>query len=65
MKCVRIVGQGVPVLLSDDDARRIVEVYHDGEYCKRQFWKDWYDRVGADRYRGRLDCSGRILERVA
>lgn len=44
MKCVRIVGQGVPVRMSDTDAFTIVHVDKDGEYCSKTFWKQWYDR---------------------
>jgi len=40
-KCVRVIGQGVPFRLSDDDAFEIVHKDHDGEYCPKSFWKDW------------------------
>lgn len=38
MKCVRIVGQGIPVRLSDEDAHTLVNM-GDGEYCSKGFWK--------------------------
>ena len=42
-KCIRIVGQGVPVRMSDEDAFQVVVRDGDGEYCSKRFWKDWYD----------------------
>jgi len=39
--CVRVVGQGVPVRLSREDAHRLVALDHDGEYCKKSFFKQW------------------------
>lgn len=47
MKCVRIVGQGVPIRVSDAEARKIVEREGDGEYCGKQFFKDWWKKVAA------------------
>ena len=41
-KCIRIVGQGVPVRMSDADAFQIVERDKDGEYCSKRFWRNWY-----------------------
>jgi hypothetical protein len=37
-KCVRVVGQGVPVRMSDEDAFQVVERDHDGEYCSKNVW---------------------------
>jgi hypothetical protein len=44
MKCIQVVGQGVPVRLSDADAYQIVVRDHDGDYCPKHVWKQWYDR---------------------
>lgn len=41
-KCLRIVGQGVPCRMSDDDAFQIVVRDGDGEYCPKKFWRAWY-----------------------
>lgn len=65
MKCVRIVGQGVPVRMSDADARAIVAVDKDGEYCSKSFWRKWYQSPyyrerGMDG-RSRIDSRGRIV----
>lgn len=49
MKCIQLVGQGVPVRLSDKDARQIVVLDHDGAYCPKHIWKQWYDRRGEPR----------------
>lgn len=38
-KCIRIVGQGVPVRMSDADAFQVVVRDKDGEYCSKNFWK--------------------------
>lgn len=67
-KCVRIVGQGVPVRLSDDDAFTIVHRDLDGEYCPKNFWKRWYapsaefpDKEVKPPFYGRIDSRGRIV----
>lgn len=41
-KCIQVVGQGVPVRLSDEDAFQVVERDHDGQYCSKNFFKKWY-----------------------
>lgn len=38
-KCFRVVGQGVPVRMSDNDAFQVVVRDHDGEYCPKSVWK--------------------------
>lgn len=45
MLCVRVVGQGVPVRMSDKDAQKLVKI-GDAEYCPKQFWKDWWAKNG-------------------
>lgn len=42
MKCVQVVGQGIPARFSDDDARRLVEVDLDGQYCPKSVWKHYH-----------------------
>ena len=44
-KCVRMVGQGVPVRMSNEDAFRIVHNEKGGEYCSKSFWKEWYKKL--------------------
>lgn len=41
-KCICVVGQGVPVRLSDEDAFQVVVRDHDGEYCSKKLFKEWY-----------------------
>lgn len=41
MKCVRMVGQGIPVRVSNEDAHQIVEIDKDGEYCSKSFFKQF------------------------
>lgn len=59
MKCVRVVGQGIPVRLSDADARRLVEVDGDGEYCPKAVWRNHYRCHGTPPLRIRLLPDGR------
>jgi hypothetical protein len=40
MKCIRIIGQGVPVRLRNTEADKIVRV-GDGEYCTKRVFKDY------------------------
>lgn len=69
MKCVRIVGQGVPCRMSDVKAREIVEHDKDGEYCSKSFFKNWWRKVKeieADEHRIRNDARGtKVLPRAA
>lgn len=44
-KCVQVVGQGVPVRCTDAEAREIVVKDHDGEYCSKSVWKEWWARA--------------------
>lgn len=41
-KCIQVVGQGIPVRLSDDDAFQVVERDHDGQYCSKKLFKHYY-----------------------
>lgn len=61
MKCVRVVGQGVPTRLSDEDAHTLVVVDGDGEYCSKAFWRDWY-RKSPTRSYSRISPTGRLVE---
>lgn len=61
MKCVRVVGQGIPIKLSDDDAFRLVERDRDAQYCSKSFWKEWYADSMLDRGAYRLTKDGRIV----
>ena len=45
-KCFQVVGQGVPVRMSDDDAFQVVERDHDGQYCSKRLFKDWPTVIG-------------------
>jgi hypothetical protein len=38
-KCFCVVGQGVPVRMSDADAFEVVVRDRDGEYCPKHVWK--------------------------
>lgn len=39
-KCFRVVGQGIPVRMSDEDAFQIVDRDFDGEYCPKRVWRE-------------------------
>lgn len=49
MKCIQLVGQGVPVRVTNEDAYQIVVRDHDGDYCPKWIWKLHYDRRGEPR----------------
>jgi hypothetical protein len=53
-KCIRVVGQGVPVRMSDEDAHRVVTIDGDGEYCSKGFWREWYVSVEREPFRAKL-----------
>lgn len=38
-KCVQVVGQGIPVRLTNMSAHQLVAVDHDGEYCPKRVFK--------------------------
>ena len=38
-KCFQVVGQGIPVRMSDEDAFQVVDRDHDGQYCPKSLWK--------------------------
>lgn len=61
MKCVRVVGQGVPIRLSDDDAFQLVHRDGDGEFCSKAFWRRWYKDSGREPLRSRISSTGRIV----
>lgn len=42
MKCVQVVGQGVPIRVSEDDAQALVNI-GDAQYCPRHVWREFYD----------------------
>jgi hypothetical protein len=66
VKCVRIVGQGIPVRMSDADAHTIVAIDSDGEYCPKSVWKSYCDGEYMQKHGGRpagrayLAANGRI-----
>jgi len=39
MKCVQVVGQGIPTRMSDDDAFVMVHLLGDGQYCPKSVWR--------------------------
>ena len=42
-KCIQVVGQGIPVRMSDTDAFQVVVRDGDGQYCPKSMWRNWYD----------------------
>ena len=71
-KCFQVVGQGVPVRMSDEDAFQIVDRDKDGQYCSKKLWREWYapippaDRTGLAKLVGtkitRVDSLARNLQ---
>ena len=39
-KCFRVVGQGIPIRMSDYDAHQVVVRDGDGEYCPKHVLKE-------------------------
>ncbi len=39
-KCFQVVGQGVAVRMSDDDAHEVVVRDGDGQYCPKHVWRE-------------------------
>ena len=39
MKCVQVVGQGMPIRVTNADAHTLVAIDHDAEYCPKSVWK--------------------------
>lgn len=65
-KCIRLVGQGVPARMSDDDAFQVVERDGDGQYCPKDLWKDWNVRYEREPYMLKLVGPHlRIVERLS
>ncbi len=63
-KCFRVVGQGVPVRMSDDDAFRVVVIDGDGEYCPKHVWKK--ERASEYRTARGDNCLRRLIgERIS
>lgn len=60
-KCVQIVGQGVPVRLSNDDAHRVVAVEHDGQYCPKSVFKKYRAEHPDHPALSRIDSQGKIV----
>lgn len=64
-KCFQVVGQGVPVRMSDADALQIVERDQDGQYCPKSVWKrerdgDYRTEQG-DTCLYKLGANGRLV----
>lgn len=67
-KCIQVVGQGIPVRMSDEDAFQVVVRDHDGEYCPKSVWRSTEakliarlvgDKISATRTLARHDQHGR------
>jgi hypothetical protein len=58
-KCIMVVGQGVPVRMSDDDAFQIVVRDGDGEYCPKSEMKD--EQASAYRVEHNDKCLRRLV----
>lgn len=61
-KCFRVVGQGVPVRMSDEDAFQVVVRDHDGEYCPKHVWRA--ERDSAYRVERKDNCLRKLNGRT-
>jgi hypothetical protein len=41
-KCIQIVGQGIPIRVSNADAHQLVAIDKDGQYCPKKVWKAYH-----------------------
>lgn len=64
-KCFQLVGQGIPVRMSNADAFQIVDRDKDGQYCPKSVWKKRrasdYCVENNDNCLGKLMPNGRIV----
>jgi len=58
-KCIQLVGQGVPVRMSDEDAFQVVERDHDGQYCPKRVWKE--ERASEYRVKEGDNCLAKLV----
>jgi hypothetical protein len=58
-KCFQLVGQGVPVRMSDADAFQVVVRDHDGQYCPKSVWKR--ERASAYRTKQGDNCIAKLV----
>lgn len=59
MKCVQVVGQGIPHRMRDHDAAQLV-AEGDAEYCSKSVWKEFHDNNADEAFRARRASHGRI-----
>jgi hypothetical protein len=64
MKCVQVVGQGIPVRLSDDDAFQIVRRDFDGEYCPKRVFKEYRKSYPSHPAHSRITWNGKRSGRI-
>lgn len=50
MKCVQMVGQGIPIRVTDAHAAEIVERDHDGQYCPKRVFKEYIEKYKDTEY---------------
>lgn len=48
MKCIQVVGQGIPVRLPDEVAFQVVVREGDGQYCSKSLWREHYRKFGKE-----------------
>jgi hypothetical protein len=58
-KCFQVVGQGIPVRMSDADAFQVVDRDKDGQYCPKHVWKERRD--GAYSKENGLTCLAKLV----
>ena len=58
-KCFQVVGQGVPVRMSDADAFQVADRDHDGQYCPKSVWRA--ERASAYRVERGDNCLRKLV----
>ena len=62
-KCVQLVGQDIPVRLSNEDAHRIADMFgdHDGQYCPKSVFKKYRIEHPEHPALHRIDSQNKIV----
>jgi hypothetical protein len=63
-KCVQVVGQGLPIRVSNDDAYRLVHIDHDAQYCPKSVFKAYRKDHPEHPALSRINSQNKIVEDV-
>lgn len=55
MKCIQLLGQGIPIRVTNDDADFLVRTDHDAEFCPKSVFKEYRKAHPEHPARSRID----------